>query len=152
MFPINHFIWLYVIILSRTRFRYNLPSKVAWMSKNFLLETETISEVIKYSFQVHSEDTRAMPEDLKVIYWPKVYLFFLNNLIGSLLAWQHSNCPKKIFLRNLSRHLNVIRLLQNKVAMNKYVEFTFRMSLFSKTHDFKTIKPLIVKYKNYTIS
>ena len=36
--------------------------------------------------------------------------------------------------------------------MNKYVEFTFRMSLFSKTHDFKTIKPLIVKYKNYTIS
>ena len=38
--------------------------------------TETISEVIKYSFKVHSEDTRAMPEDLKVIYWPKVYLFF----------------------------------------------------------------------------
>ena len=24
----------------------------------------------------YSEDTRAMPEDLKVIYWPKVYLFF----------------------------------------------------------------------------
>ena len=100
MFPINHFIWLYVIILSRTRFRYNLPSKVAWMSKNFLLETETISEVIKYSFQVHSEDTRAMPEDLKVIYWPKVYLFFLkqsNWFFARLTTFQlpEKNIPTK---------------------------------------------------------
>ena len=36
--------------------------------------------------------------------------------------------------------------------MNKYVAFTFRVSLLSKTYDFKTIKPLIVKCKNYTIS
>ena len=34
-----------VIIISRTRLRVNLHSIVAWMSRNSLLETGTISEV-----------------------------------------------------------------------------------------------------------
>ena len=40
-----HQLWLYVLIMSRTRFRVNLHSLVAWMSRNFLLERGTISEV-----------------------------------------------------------------------------------------------------------
>ena len=36
---------LYVIIMSRTRFRVNLHSIVAWMSRNSSLETSAISEV-----------------------------------------------------------------------------------------------------------
>ena len=35
---------LYVLIMSSTHFRVNLHSIVAWMSRNFLLETGTISE------------------------------------------------------------------------------------------------------------
>ena len=38
-------IWLFVIIMSRTRFRVNLHSIVAWMSRNSFLETGAISEV-----------------------------------------------------------------------------------------------------------
>ena len=37
--------WLYVIIMSRTRFRVNLHSIVAWMSRKSLLETGAIFEV-----------------------------------------------------------------------------------------------------------
>ena len=37
--------WLYVLIMSRTRFRVNPHSIVAWMSSNSLLETGAISEV-----------------------------------------------------------------------------------------------------------
>ena len=36
---------LYVIIMSRPRFRVNLHSIVAWMSRNSFFETGTISEV-----------------------------------------------------------------------------------------------------------
>ena len=35
-------IWMYVIIMSRTIFRVNLPSKIAWMSGNSLLEIHNI--------------------------------------------------------------------------------------------------------------
>ena len=38
-------IWLYVIIMLHTRFRVNLHSIVAWMSRHSLLETGAISEV-----------------------------------------------------------------------------------------------------------
>ena len=37
--------WLYVLIMSRTRFRVNQDSLVAWMSRNYLLETDAKSEV-----------------------------------------------------------------------------------------------------------
>ena len=37
--------WLYVLIMSRTRFRVNPHSIVAWMSRNSLLETAAKSEV-----------------------------------------------------------------------------------------------------------
>ena len=37
--------WLYVPDLSRTRFRMNPHSIVAWMSRNFLLEAGAKSEV-----------------------------------------------------------------------------------------------------------
>ena len=37
--------WLYVIIMSRTRFRMNLHSNVAWNSRNSLLETGVKSQV-----------------------------------------------------------------------------------------------------------
>ena len=36
---------LYVIVMTRMRFRVNLQFPVAWMSRNSLLETGTISEV-----------------------------------------------------------------------------------------------------------
>ena len=38
-------IWLYVIIMSRTRFRVNLHSTVAWMSRQSLIETGAISGI-----------------------------------------------------------------------------------------------------------
>ena len=38
-------IWLYVLILSRTRFRVNTHSIFAWMSKNCLLYKKVISEI-----------------------------------------------------------------------------------------------------------
>ena len=41
-------LWLYVLIMSRTRFRVNPHSIVAWMSRNFLLEAGTKSEVFKW--------------------------------------------------------------------------------------------------------
>ena len=37
--------WLYVLIMSRTHFRVNLHSIVAWMSRNSLFETGAITEV-----------------------------------------------------------------------------------------------------------
>ena len=37
--------WLYVIIMSRTRFRVNPHSIVAWMSRNSLLKAGARSEV-----------------------------------------------------------------------------------------------------------
>ena len=37
---------LHVLIMSRTRFRVNPHSIVVWMSRNFLLETGSISEVL----------------------------------------------------------------------------------------------------------
>ena len=37
------FIWLYVLIMSPTRFRLNLNSAVAWSSRNPLLETGVVS-------------------------------------------------------------------------------------------------------------
>ena len=42
---IKHFKLMYIIIMSRTRFRLNLQSIVAWMSRNVLLEAGVISEV-----------------------------------------------------------------------------------------------------------
>ena len=41
----SYFSWLHVIIMSRTRFRVNPHSIVAWMSRNSLLEAGTKSEV-----------------------------------------------------------------------------------------------------------
>ena len=38
-------VWLYVLVMSRMRFRVNLHSIVAWMSRNSLLETGAISEI-----------------------------------------------------------------------------------------------------------
>ena len=38
--------WLYVLIMSRTRFRVNPHSIVAWISRNSLLETGAKSEVL----------------------------------------------------------------------------------------------------------
>ena len=38
-------IWLYVLVISRTRFWVNPHSIVAWMSRNTLLETGVVSEV-----------------------------------------------------------------------------------------------------------
>ena len=49
-------IWLYVPIISRTRFRVNQRSIVAWMSRTSLLETCPISEVrdmIRTYSQIH---------------------------------------------------------------------------------------------------
>ena len=43
--------WLYVLVISRTRFRVNLHSTVAWMSRNSLLETLAISEVTVTGFE-----------------------------------------------------------------------------------------------------
>ena len=37
--------WLYILIMSRTHFRVNLHSIVAWMSRNSLVEAGTKSEV-----------------------------------------------------------------------------------------------------------
>ena len=37
--------WLYVLVMSRTRFRVNPHSIVAWMSRNSLLEAGAKSEV-----------------------------------------------------------------------------------------------------------
>ena len=39
-------IWLYVLIMSRAHFRVNPHSIVAWVSRNSLLKTDTISEVL----------------------------------------------------------------------------------------------------------
>ena len=39
-------LWLYVLIMSRTRFRVNPHSVVAWMSRNSLLEAGAKSEVL----------------------------------------------------------------------------------------------------------
>ena len=44
--------WLYVVIMSHTCFRVNLHSIVAWMSKNPLLKTGGISEVLKGSNRI----------------------------------------------------------------------------------------------------
>ena len=38
-------IWLYVLIMSRTRFRVNPHPIVAWMSRNSLLEVGAKSEI-----------------------------------------------------------------------------------------------------------
>ena len=38
-------IWLYVLIMSRTYFRVNLQSIVAWMSRKTLLKSGAISEI-----------------------------------------------------------------------------------------------------------
>ena len=37
--------WLYVLIMSRTRFKMNPQSIVTWMPRNSLLEADTKSEV-----------------------------------------------------------------------------------------------------------
>ena len=37
------FIWLYVLVMSRARFRVNLYSLVAWISRNLLLERGAVS-------------------------------------------------------------------------------------------------------------
>ena len=42
---IYRFNWLYVLIMSHTRFRVNLHSIVTWMLRNSLLETGGISEI-----------------------------------------------------------------------------------------------------------
>ena len=42
-FLILGFIWLYVLIMSPTRFRLNLNSVVTWISRNSLLETGAVS-------------------------------------------------------------------------------------------------------------
>ena len=44
-------IWLYVLIMSYTRFWVNLHSILTWMSRNSLLETGTISEVTVTGFK-----------------------------------------------------------------------------------------------------
>ena len=44
-YPLTLQEWLYVLIMSRTRYRVNLHPIVAWMSKNSLLETDAISKI-----------------------------------------------------------------------------------------------------------
>ena len=44
------FIWLYVIFKSRARFRVNLHSIVAWISRNFLLKTEIMLQPLGIIF------------------------------------------------------------------------------------------------------
>ena len=44
--------WLYIIIMSRTRFRVNLYSIVAWMSRNSLLKTDAKSEVWVFVYEL----------------------------------------------------------------------------------------------------
>ena len=49
--------WLYVIIMSRTRFRVNLHHIVAWMPRNLLLETGAIFEVLATATWLESSTT-----------------------------------------------------------------------------------------------
>ena len=51
-------IWLYVVIISRTRFRVSLHSIIAWMSRNSLLETGPICLSDCNGTQTHSHLVR----------------------------------------------------------------------------------------------
>ena len=55
------FNWLYVLIMSRTRFRVNPQSIVVWMSRNFLHKTRAIFEV-KVSATELESSTNSNPQ------------------------------------------------------------------------------------------
>ena len=71
-------IWLYILIISRTRFRVNPHPIVAWMPKNSLLEINAISEVYflfrarsclrfsNYRAWIHSETRTAVGRGLNL--------------------------------------------------------------------------------------
>ena len=82
-------IWLYLLIMSRTRFRVNPLSIVAWMSRNSLLEAGAKSEVLSdcswTRTQTHLVRKRTLNHLSKLTKWlswvPSTYLravFFLS--------------------------------------------------------------------------
>ena len=84
----NHF-WVfpfirYVIITSRTRFRVNLHSIVAWISRNSLLETDAISE-----FQVIATIHFEMRTDMIITY---------SQIHRIDKYWQHSSIIWSVWL------------------------------------------------------
>ena len=89
-------IWLYVLIISSTRFRVNLHSIAMWISRNSLLETGAISVrnmVITYSQMLRTDK---YSQNSSII-WP----FWLNSWVFVYeLSWCgfESRCSQLILL------------------------------------------------------
>ena len=62
-------IWLYLHIMSRTRFRVNPQSLVAWMSRNSLLEAGSKSEVYQITYQYSAFDCISLSCHVRVSEW-----------------------------------------------------------------------------------
>ena len=71
-----NYVWLYLLIMSRTRFRVNPHSIVAWMSRNSLLEAGPKSEVLSdwnwTRTQNHLVRNRALNHLAKLTKWLSV--------------------------------------------------------------------------------
>ena len=52
----ERWIWLYVLVMSRTHFRVNPHSIFAWMSRNSLLKTGATSDMTRTYSQMHRTD------------------------------------------------------------------------------------------------
>ena len=93
-------LWLYVIIMSRKRFRVNLLSIVAWISRNSLLETAAIySETWNFRYRVCFEQE---------VPWHSIFnyecKFTLKRIRDMIITYSQMHRTDKY-----SQHISVIR-------------------------------------------
>ena len=92
-------IWIYVIIVSRTRFRVSLQSIAAWMRRNSLLETGAISDVyVTVNGWVFVYDLSSCGFESRCCHLPFRYCASLEQEVpwhsGNCKVWIHSETRK----------------------------------------------------------
>ena len=140
----EHF-WLYVLIMSRTCFRVNRHSIVAWMSRNSLLErgAKPVAESTFILFFHHSEINwvrkRLSSSDLKsrdslFSHWlpmPRIL---------TIIEKIYRNQFKCIYVKNLKLYLDVLLRLRNPV------KFKIWASLLKYFGYYPLLKAWLLKY------
>ena len=95
-------IWLYVLVMSRTRFRVNPPCSVAWMSRNYLLEAGAIwnfSECIWSPTQNHFARKRTINHLVQLAKWLSCVLgTYLYGAFDCMFLWCHVRVSEWIHL------------------------------------------------------
>ena len=100
-------VWLYVLVVSRTRFRQNSHSRVAWMSRNSLLEAgaksvecgftlKRVGDMTRTFSQMHRTDKYSQHSKLIWLVWLNGWVF-----VYELSGWRFvsSCCPKMLILK-----------------------------------------------------